>query len=90
MWSVDYFLNGILPSMLDKLRKVNHGWPGEPMTFEEFNGDGGIIDQIAEGFRAAKKINDMEYEGQEEMIALEIAFDHGMNLFKQYYFDLWD
>ena len=92
VWNVDNWLARTLPDMLDRLRKQNHGWPGEPMTFEEWNGDGGIIDQIATGFRAARVIENLDYggEGEPTYDELRATFDHGFDLFKEWYFQLWD
>lgn len=95
-WSVDGWLDGILPQVLDELRKNNHGWPGEPMTFEEWNGDGGIIDQIADGFRAHRSLCNLDFVGDDHEIdreaetALTERYEHGMALFAKWYGHLWD
>ncbi len=100
VWSVDGYLSRIIPEMLDELRKNNHGWPGEPMTFEEWNGDGGIIDQIAQAFRANAKACNMDYmeDGEhydrEKHAPMEAALmkqsKKGLKLFVKYYNHLWD
>ena len=92
VWSVDAWLARTLPPMLDQLRKENHGWPGEPMTFDEWNGDDGIVAQIAEGFRAARLIEDSGYgcESEPTYEELHAKFDAGFDLFREWYFQLWD
>ena len=99
-WSVDGYLNKIIPEMLDHLRANNHGWPGEPMTYEEWNGDGGIIDQIAKGFKANAATINMDYIAHGERYdhdkhapmeeALQAQFRESMELFVKWYNALWD
>ena len=100
VWSVDNYLSKIIPEMLDELRHQNHGWPGEPMTFEEWNGDGGLIDQMANGFRAHLANSNMDYVGDDERYdherhnpiaeGLQLQFEEGAALFVQWYGHLWD
>ncbi len=100
IWSVDGYLSRVIPEMLDELRKHNHGWPGDPMTFEEWNGDGGIIDKIAKAFSAHSSICNMDfipddepreyakYKPVEEQLQTQV--DEGLQLFVRYFGDLWD
>jgi hypothetical protein len=62
------------------------------MTFKEWAGDGGIIDQIAQGFRAAHAISNLDYGGPGEPTYEELRdkFDSGFELFRRWYFHLWD
>jgi len=91
-FAIDEWLSRLMPGMLDEIRRREIGWPGEPMTFEEWAGDGGILDQIAKGFRAAKLLMDYEYgnEGQPSLEELQAQFEQGFDLFKQWFFALWD
>lgn len=89
IWAIDDWFVNILPPMLDELRKNEHGWPGSPMTFEEWTGDGGIIDQIAHGFRSYARLSLSSYE-DDERDTLQADFDKAMGLFVQYFPHLWD
>ncbi len=100
VWSVDGYLSRIIPEMLDELRKNNHSWPGPPMTDEEWNGDGGLLDQMAQAFRANAKACNMEYMEENERYdrekhapieaALMKQSKKGLKLFVKYYNELWD
>ena len=88
---INGWLSGVLPDVLDRLRRNADGWPGEPMTFEQWAGDGGVIDQIAQGFRAAHAISKLDYGGPGESTYEELRseFDHGFELLKRWYCALW-
>src|ERR1039458_10245127 len=99
-WSIDHYLDRIVPEMIDHLRQHSHGWPGSPMTYEEWTEDDGILDRIAQGFRAHGQWMNMDYVHDDEHYdlvihrpreeALQKTFNEGMKLFVEYYSHLWD
>lgn len=98
-WDIDGWFVTVMPAMLDHLRKHSHGWPGEPMTPEEWSGDGGVLDQMAQGFRAHHALMEMTYIGDEPysvekhapMAAeLQAKADAAMALFARWFPHLWD
>jgi hypothetical protein len=141
IWSIDSYLVEMLPEMIDKLRDAKKGYPGSMLTddlkhlsgsdLDEacFNKWVNILNQIANGFRAAEKILDgggpawdeyfNEYHklygdnlsrcstedmskrdeiwerlNMDERLKLEQdqlyeEYNNGMDLFKEYFFNLW-
>ena len=104
-WSVDYWLDSIMPDILLRLKNTKQGTPiqfydGLPHD-ENYNyGDEGDkiaqgrwneeLEKMIAGFLASKKINDWEYETDEEREILERVFDNGMKSFVENYRSLWD
>ena len=104
-WSVDYWLDAIMPDILLRLKNTKQGTPiqfydGLPHD-ENYNyGDEGDkiaqerwseeLEKMIAGFLASKKINDLEYETDEEREVLELVFENGMKLFIENYHSLWD
>lgn len=86
LWSIDFYISEILSNMIKDFRENTHGYPNE-LTPEDWDK---ILEKIENGFNASKKIQNMEYEGTEEYEALHKIFDEGMDLFKEWYFGLWD
>ena len=96
-WSIDYYLSSIIPPMLEHLRDNGHGWPGEPLTVEEWNA---ILDKIARGFRAHSEVVNMDYIKDGEHYdrethqpvedALRKEWKQGAKLFVKWYGHLWD
>lgn len=89
-WDLHSYLDRLIPAMLDHMRHNSCSWPGEPMTPEEWSGDGGILDRIAQGFRAHLSILDYDWETDAEMKELEKRHKDGMKLFVKWYGHLWD
>lgn len=88
-WSVDRYLSEIIPEMIIKLIENQKGSPeGVSITEWEI-----ILQGIREGFVAATRINNCEYEDGKEKEQyhkdLEV-FNKGMDLLKEHFFYLWD
>lgn len=105
VWSIDGYLDRIIPEMLECLRDQGHGYPSE--FSEEPYGDGTgverwneILNTMIRGFRAHAEACNMDYledgERWEAEIhmpreeALQKEFKKGMKLFVKYYSHLWD
>ena len=104
-WSVDYWLNDMMPDILLRLKETKHGTPiefyeGLPHDNNYDYGDTGDkiakerwnaeLDKIIAAFVCAKKINELEYETDYNLKTLEKVFRDGMKSFVKYYFNLWD
>jgi hypothetical protein len=103
-WSINYWLDGMMPSILMRLKETSHGIPikffeGLPHD-ENYNyGDDGDkvarelwnkeLDKIIAGFVCSKKIDDWKYETDEEGEVLQKVFENGMKSFIEHYHSLW-
>lgn len=102
-WSIDYYLNENMPTWLENL-KTNKGTPGKLFTDDEMNNPEGISDEASEraykewisildamiaGFKSAKEIEE-NWIPKTEDNELWKSYNKGMDLFKEYYFSLWD
>jgi predicted secreted protein len=100
-WSIDWYLTEMLPKWIRELKQNNHGVPmsmfdgmehDENYNYSEEDGEiatkkwDNILDNIIEGFEAGRKIQEFD-EDNEEMIK---KFNDGFDLFKKYFFNLWD
>ena len=101
-WSIDWYLCGWMGKALRELADNVHGVPcveiirdGKPaddpndaefMTLEEWQF---TIRYIAETFDLGRKIQDYDVPG-EKMEAAILRFQHGMRMFTEYFFNLWD
>jgi len=101
VWDFDYYLCDVITNGL-KLFKANlHGGPHElfdnaaenpTWEWEE------VLDKIRDGFIAGKSLMDMDYmdgcntreEWEPKQKKLVDTFNEGMDLFKEYFFHLWD
>jgi hypothetical protein len=85
-WSFDTYLAKVIRDGVQHLNDTKHGWPGEPMTYEEW---GQILTEISEGMQAHIEIADVFTE-QQRLPALEakraLAFTH----LAAYFPHLWD
>lgn len=50
----------------------------------------GVLDDIAEGFRAAQRLSEDFYKDKLQKQQDMEKFEKGIELFRRYYFDLWD
>jgi len=85
VWSIDYYLAQYMPIWLRKLKEDKKGIP-IGLTEEEWSV---ILYKITTGFEVAYKIIEMDYDGHGQEIAYK-KFEEGMDLFKEYFFSLWD
>ena len=83
-WSVDNYLNDLIPGLIRDLKNHLHSIP-MGMGVPEWEA---ILEEIAIGFEAGNKIDDC-FETA-EIKALEAKFDRGMELFVKHYRSLWD
>lgn len=88
VWSLDSYLDEMLPKALRELAKVNNGYPQELESLEEWND---ILEEMVQGFEAHKKISELEFDidNPKEYKELENKFKKGMKLFVRYYGSLW-
>lgn len=92
MWNLDSWFTQVIGGGVAAFRDYPpHGWPGEPMTYEDYIR---VLDEIVEGFNAARRIQNSDYDhnpkDQSEYDQLKAKFDHALDLLKEHYFSLWD
>ena len=88
IWDFDHFLSRIIADGVKELHDILHGWPGEPMTFEEWQE---ILKKIYTAYdRHARTWTDPWDTWQEEEKFLNGEFKEAQELFTKYYFHLWD
>lgn len=87
-WSVDGFLLQILPPMLKNLRKNTYGHP-IGLTAKKWDF---ILFQMEEGFKANRKLCNLEYNFKEKEVAkfLRWKSKKGLTLFCKHFNSLWD
>lgn len=51
VWGLDFYLESWLPEALQQLSKKTNGWPGELMTFKEWQA---TLRRMAKGFKAVR------------------------------------
>jgi hypothetical protein len=102
VWSIDWYLCSWMGNALRELAENVHGVPGmdvgrhdplsqnpndwEFLTLDEWRA---TILYIAETFDLGHKIQDYDVPG-EGMEAAMKRFQHGMRMFTEYFFNLWD
>lgn len=100
-WSVDYYLCDVIIGLVKLLKTNLHGAPSNLFDNEAENPTWKweeILDKIIEGFKAAHALLEMDYmdgchsreEWEPKQKALEAKYNEGMDLFKEYFFNLWD
>lgn len=103
-WSIDQYLNSWMPKAIRDL-KIGWGYPIQVYVdlfpddeFEKVNKIHSalahakwheILETIALGFEAGKKINEYNFEGASELKILEDQVYEGLRLFREYYLNLW-
>jgi hypothetical protein len=102
IWDFDDYLIDVISAGLKQLKKVQQTCPTEifdkyehlsieerdKATQKEWNE---ILDRIIEGFDAAKVLLDMYCElDEKERKDIEQIRQRGFDLFKEYFFNLWD
>jgi hypothetical protein len=90
-WSICDYMPDVMIGMISRM--TDGGIIGAPL-FEEDNFEANqkkweeILLAIADGFHAAKEINDYNYSKHNDEVWQR--FYRGMNLYKKYFFSLWD
>lgn len=101
VWSLDWHLTSYMGKALRDLAEQVHGVPAidvrlvppeDPndmwtLTIEEWRE---TIIYLAETFDLARKVEDYDVSGVEEMERIMKRFHHGMLMFSEYFFNLWD
>ena len=95
IWGIDQYLSETFPVWLRKLKCDSSS---VPLEFVESDFDEGrerwgvVLEEIASGFDAAKRIIDSSFwmEEQETFRIDTKLFERGMYLLSKHYFDLWD
>lgn len=82
-WSLDHHLAHVISGAIRYMADIAHGWPGEPMTYEEWVQ---ILRDIADGFEA----HTLGYDGPEVKAERQVKFNMAMDLFAKYYPHLFD
>ncbi len=82
VWSVDWFLTSIMPSMLQQLKRTTHGAPigvGMKRWYKK-------LDHMTETFKIARQIEDYHKDSRK----LQTQFNKRMKVFVRYFFNLLD
>lgn len=110
VWDIDDYLARIIPPMVRKIAKDGTGCPGELWDAKCVNNEckpwSDILEEIAQGFEAAKEIKDLRFHfmfkkdkdgkeytheyQKEKAEQLAKKLDRGLMLFSKYYLNLWD
>jgi hypothetical protein len=71
--------------------KMGVGVPSEfeddPQAVEKWHA---ILETIAKGFEAAKRLNNIDFKSPEESVEIQKTMNKGLGLFCKYYHNLWD
>lgn len=101
VWSIDHYLCSFMPNAIQDLIDSLHGAPpdlfdddaeNQTWKWEE------VLGKIRDGFLAGRSLIDTDYieidDSREVWLPkqekLQAKFDEGMDLFKKYFFNLWD
>lgn len=88
LYGFDSYIGEVISNALtDWVNQPPMGWPGPPMTYEEWLD---ILRDIAGGFKAGLEARDIRFSDPVRYAELITAFDKGFGLFHQYFFHLWD
>lgn len=102
-----YYLSDMLPAVIREVKKNVYSCPIEFYDEENKNDEchkwKEILEEIAQGFEAAKKVDGVNLDkfrkdgdilrrehSDEQLKQLTQKFERGMDLFKKHYFSLWD
>ena len=86
LWSLDSYLSSWLPAALKQLKEDKHGYPGD-LTEKKWDK---ILDQMIEAFEIDYKILEYEYKDLKDFKRLDKIRRKGLQLFAEYYNNLWD
>lgn len=79
VWNLDWSIAKYTLPRLKRLKEIQHGFPGDLETIEEWDK---ILDKIIITFDRILK-EDVHIEHEKEIT-------EGLDLFRKYYFSLWD
>lgn len=85
-WGFDHYLATVIRDGVQHLNDIKHGWPGEPMTFEEW---GQILTEISEGMQAHIDIMDV-FTDADDLTVLTAKRDLAFTHLSKYFGHLWD
>ena len=115
-WDLHSYISDYLPKLIREMKKMAHGYPSSHTGKSEIKNIKQwkeILEKIAKGFDAAKKIENTDYMkkiklkkpkkdifGKDSYVdykfdkkcynKLNKEFEEGVELFKKWYFNLWD
>lgn len=87
IWGFDDYLATVIRDGVAELNRTKHGWPGEPMTFEEW---GQILTEISDGMQAHLDMMDPVNTDRAELPSLETKRDLGFTHLAEHFGSLWD
>jgi hypothetical protein len=94
VWGFDSYLFEVIIGGLEQLKNNHCGCPSDLFDNNK-KGDEcwkwvEVLDKIINGFKAAERIIDYDYDIETGYGGLKKEFDEGIELFKKYFFGLWD
>lgn len=88
VWNFDGYLSKVISGGVRQLITELHGWPGPPMTFDEWKA---ILGKIADGFEAHAILHEECVSLADPRCAeLERKREEGFRLFIEWFGGLWD
>lgn len=91
LWSFDTYLSNVIRDGVRSLNEIKHGWPGEPLTFEDW---GAILEEISDGMQAHLDIMNLNYDWKNDRDNAEAALrarrDLSLDHLKTWWGNLWD
>ena len=103
LWSFDAYLLQVLHNGMKELKRIKHGYPCDCQKPWDNNRDcqcerkfDEALDKMVEGMEAGRRIIDLDYREtydsswEEKIKEDKKIFDEAMDLFKEYFFALWD
>jgi len=98
-WSFDYYLADVIIGGSKILKETKHGYPCDCDPFDSTNECkceakwDKELDEMIEGFEAAKRVLDLDYESESFIKDIEAdikLFNEKMKVFADGFFSLWD
>jgi hypothetical protein len=88
VWSIDWFLTGIMPKMLRQLKQTSHGHPigmGPKLWRNK-------LEKMAQTFEIGRMIEEYDFDPRDRYACdkLKRVFERRMQDFVKYFFSLWD
>jgi len=86
-WDINDYITSIMIGMLSRMLEGGLLSYPDRISPEEWES---ILKQMLEGFQIAQQILSHDYQVGEDFKEKTAVFHQGMDLFKQWYFSLWD